>query len=56
MRMAHLSTGSVLLRQPQYTDHIVEEANTRTFSGELEAGVHHRGSFQVYMEPCLHGH
>jgi len=45
MGMAHLTTGSVLLRQPQYTDHIVEETNTRTASGELDAGVRHRGSF-----------
>ena len=43
--MAHLTTGSVLLRQPQYTDHIVEEAKNRTSSGEFDAGVHHRGSF-----------
>jgi len=53
MRMAHLTTRSVLLRQPQFTDHVVEETNTRTSSGELDAGVHRRGSFWVHISPCL---
>jgi WD40 repeat protein len=34
----------------------VEETNARPSSRELNAGVHHQGSFQVHMEPCLLGH
>jgi hypothetical protein len=43
--MARLATWSVLLRQPQLANNIMEETNARTSSGELDAGVHHQGSF-----------
>ncbi|KAJ8590849.1 hypothetical protein M405DRAFT_815261, partial [Rhizopogon salebrosus TDB-379] len=56
MRMAHLHTRSILLRKPQYPDYLVEETSARPSSGELNAGMHHRGSFRVHMEPCLRGH
>ncbi|KAJ8596230.1 hypothetical protein M405DRAFT_805786, partial [Rhizopogon salebrosus TDB-379] len=52
--MAHLTTRSILLRKPQYPDYLVEETSVGPSSGELNAGVHHRGSF--HMEPCLRGH
>ncbi|KAJ8581518.1 hypothetical protein M405DRAFT_832319 [Rhizopogon salebrosus TDB-379] len=54
--MAHLTTRSILLRKPQYPDYLVEETSARPSSRELDAGVHHRGSYQVYMEPCLRWH
>ncbi|KAJ8590643.1 hypothetical protein M405DRAFT_815972, partial [Rhizopogon salebrosus TDB-379] len=54
--MAHLITRSILLRKPQYSDYLVEETSARPSSRELNAGVHHRGSFQVHMEPFLRGH
>jgi hypothetical protein len=51
--MAYLTTRSVLLRQPQYSDYIVEETKASTSSRELDAGVHHRGSYQMHMESCV---
>ncbi|KAJ8596419.1 hypothetical protein M405DRAFT_805380, partial [Rhizopogon salebrosus TDB-379] len=56
MRMAHLTARSILLRKPQYPDYLVEETSARPSSRELDAGVHHRGSFCMHMEPCLRGH
>jgi hypothetical protein len=56
MRMAHLTTRSILLRKPQYRDYLVGKTCARPSSRELNAGVHYRGTYQVHMEPCLHGH
>jgi len=56
IRMAHLTTRSILLRRPQHSDHVVEETNTRTSSTELHARIYHRGSLQMHMEHCLHWH
>ncbi|KAJ8587855.1 hypothetical protein M405DRAFT_820850, partial [Rhizopogon salebrosus TDB-379] len=54
--MAHLTTRSMLLRKPQYPDYLVEETSARPSGRELDARVHHRGSFRVHMEPCVRGH
>ncbi|KAJ8597778.1 hypothetical protein M405DRAFT_803086, partial [Rhizopogon salebrosus TDB-379] len=54
--MAHLTTRSILLRKPQYTDYLVEETSARPSNRELNARVHHRGSFHMHMEPCMRGH
>ncbi|KAJ8587820.1 hypothetical protein M405DRAFT_820705, partial [Rhizopogon salebrosus TDB-379] len=54
--MAHLTTRSILLRKPQYPDYLLEETSVRPSSREFNAGMHHRGSFQVHMEPCLCRH
>ncbi|KAJ8584902.1 hypothetical protein M405DRAFT_825983, partial [Rhizopogon salebrosus TDB-379] len=54
--MAHLTTRSILLRKPQYPDYLVEETSARSSSRELDAGMHHRGSFRVHMEPYLCRH
>ncbi|KAJ8590957.1 hypothetical protein M405DRAFT_815162, partial [Rhizopogon salebrosus TDB-379] len=54
--MAHLTTRSILLRKPQYPDYLLEETSARPSSREFNAGMHHRGSFQVHMEPCLRRH
>jgi hypothetical protein len=56
MRVVHITTRSVLLRQPQYSDYLMEETHARTSSRVLDTVVHHRGSFQLHMEPCLRGH
>jgi hypothetical protein len=53
MRMAHLTTWSVLLRQPQHSDHVVEETKASMSSRELDAGVHHRGSLPMHLESCV---
>jgi hypothetical protein len=55
MRMARLTTRSILLREPQYPDYLVEETSARPSSRELNAGMHRRGSYQVHMVPCLRG-
>jgi hypothetical protein len=56
MRMAHLTTRSIVLRKPQYPEDLVEETSAKPSIRELNAGVHHRGSFRVHMEPYLRGH
>jgi hypothetical protein len=56
MRVAHITARLVLLRQPQYSDYLMEETYARTSSRELDAVVRHRGSFQLHMGPCLRGH
>ena len=55
MGMAHLSTWSFLLRQPQQSNHIMEETNPRTSPRELDTEVHHQGSFQDHIKRGLCG-